>query len=132
MQDKHFYLMLSWKILGGKITLALLLVFLLIWQADPAGPLWKDVAIAALSIITALASIAFTMFMTRIKKVEEAAEAAKASAIEAREDFLKTMKEQGDRQDKRHHSNLKVLVAMFQAIKTGDSRDLDLDQLFSE
>lgn len=126
MSEKHLLVALVAKFLGPKSLLASLVFFLIFWQVQPSeGPAWKDVAIGALGLVSTLASVAFLLFLNKIKEIKltAAAESKKiADSLEA----------ENLKRDKQHRNNLAVLVAIVQAIKTGDPGNLDTAELFRD
>jgi hypothetical protein len=86
------------------------------WGADgitPDGPIWRDVAFGAMSLVGVLGALAYRAFMLRTKRMEE------------------QIKSDKDARDKQHKANQKVMIEIIEAIRSGDDKKLNITDLIS-
>lgn len=129
---KHVSEMFAAKLLGPRLSLACLGIFFLFWQAQPQpdGPGWRDVAIGALGLVSTLACVAFAMFRKSVTDAKNEMTQAKNELRTNIQDLKTEAKTESQKRDNQHKQNLRVLVGIVQAMKTGDCSDLNTDDLF--
>jgi hypothetical protein len=90
--------------LAPKISFAALLVIYLVWQTSNPGPEWKDLALWSMGIVSTFAIAGFSFFVRKIGAMEKI-------------------------QKRRHNANIKVMLGIMEAIRTGNIEKLDISEL---
>lgn len=94
------------------LTAITLVIGALYVSADVAGPAWRDIALASMSLLGVLITWALRRFATDIN------------------DIKKLTREEQAKRGKQHAANRKILLAIVQTINDRAAEKLDMAELF--
>lgn len=115
----------AFQVIGPNLVLLCTMgLVILYWEGnlDSPGPIWRDVAFGAMSLVGMMGALAYRAFMLRMRKLEEAQKLDMRKIEEAQ-------RQDREMRERQHRVNQKALVQIIEALRKGDTSNLSITDL---